>query len=128
MTNAENKYGLREVTADDPHGEIDVWLERIVEVVNFMLARWHRDFEIIPQWDGPKRLILTAGKKDNGKAILAILGEEAPEALPKSFSELEEIVSFALISNFELDEGWWSEEKESLLEMAAAMKEKKISP
>ena len=49
----ENKYGLREVAADDSHGELDVWLERMVEVVNLMLASWHRDFEMMSQWDGP---------------------------------------------------------------------------
>ena len=116
----ENKYGLREVAADDSHGELDVWLERIVEVVNLMLAAWHRDFEMMAQWDGPKRLILTAGKKDNGKAILAILGEEASEALPKSFAELVEIVSFALMNNFDLDDELWS--GESLLEMVERLR------
>ena len=67
-----------------------------------------------------ERLILTAGKKDNGKAILAILGEEASEALPKSFAELVEIVSFALMSNFDLDDELWS--GESLLEMVERLR------
>ena len=116
----ENKYGLREVAADDSHGELDVWLERIVEVVNLMLAAWHRDFEMMAQWDRQKRLILTAGKKNNGKAILAILGEEASEALPKSFAELVEIVSFALMSNFDLNDDLWG--VESLLEMAERLR------
>ncbi len=120
-TAMESKYGIRPVTENDIHGEIDVWLERIVEVVNLRLASWHRDFEMLAQWDGPKRLILTAGRKDNGKAILAILGEEATEALPRSFAELVEIVSFVLVGNFELDDELWS--KESLLEMAEEMTE-----
>lgn len=117
-TTAENKYGLREVAADDHHGELDVWLEKITEVVNLMLAVLGRDFEMLAQWDGPKRLMLTAGKKDNGRAILAILGEEASEALPNSFAELVDIVSSVLISNFELDDDLWG--VESLLEMAEA--------
>ncbi|MFZ2202528.1 MAG: hypothetical protein WAV56_03980, partial [Microgenomates group bacterium] len=75
-----------------------------------------RDFEMLAQWDGTTRLILTAGRKDNGKAILAILGEEASQALPKSFVELTNIVSSALISNFELDDELWG--VDSLLEMA----------
>lgn len=117
-TTAENKYGLREVAADDYHGELDVWLEKITEVVNLMLAVLGRDFEMLAQWDGTERLILTAGKKDNGRAILAILGEEASEALPNSFAELVDIVSSVLISNFELDDDLWG--VESLLEMAEA--------
>ena len=71
---------------------------------------------MLVQWDGPKRLILTAGKKDNGKAMLAILGEDGDMALPESFDQLLEVVSFALITNFELDDELWSQE--SLLEMA----------
>ncbi len=124
-TTVENKYGVRPVKEGDVHGELDAWLERIIEVVNLMLAG-DRDFEMLAQWDGPKRLILTAGKKDNGKAILAILGEEAPEALPSSFAELAKIVSFVLVSNFELDDELWS--GGSLLEVAEEMKIERIIP
>ncbi len=116
MTEAENKYGLRPITEKDVHGEIDVWLERITEVVDLMLAAWQMEFGLMAQWDGPKRLILTAGRRDNGKAILAILGDGASGALPNSFVELAGIVSFALISNFELDDDLWG--VDSLLEMA----------
>lgn len=119
-TTIENEYGLREVAAGDLHGELDVWLERITEVVNLMLAVWSRDFEMLVRWDGQERLILTAGKRDNGKAILAILGEGVDIALPKSFTELVDIVSFALMSNFDLDEDLWG--VDNLLEMAQRLR------
>lgn len=117
---AENRYGIRETNESDIHGEMDVWLERAVEVVNQMAVSTRGQFRLMAQWDGEGRLRIL-GVLPEREVTMLVFGKNAFE-FPETFTDLMSYVSYGLQVFLSIDETW---DRRNLLKLAEQMEKDK---
>ena len=118
----ENRYGIREIGEGDVHGEMDVWLEKLTEVVNRMAGLRGESFELTNQWDTEGRLrILGRLPQRENEMIMLVFGKGGLK-FPDSFRDLTEYVSYGLQVFMGVDETW---DFRYLLKLAVEMESEK---